>query len=496
MNIMKVFLACLGTESNTFSPFKTTLKDFEEQGIYHGRNGTGQKTAWAKVGDLWKKLSEDQGWQVVESLSAFATPGGITEKQVYQDFREEILIDLQQNLPFDLVLLNLHGAMVAEEYPDCEGDLLEKIRSIVGNNTIIAAEVDLHCHFTQKMLKNSDIIKSYKEYPHSDIADTAFQLFESCKILISSELPATTAIFNPKMLGLIPTTTPIAKKFVKEMRRAELDERILAVNFSHGFHYGDVPEMGSIIWVTTIDDFELAQSKAEEFGSKVYNLRYEIFNKYLSVNEFVKDCSRISEKPKIYADVADNAGGGATSDTTFLLEALISNNIQNSTIGMINDPETVEKAMQIGEENKADFIIGAKMMENTGNQIKISATITKIVPDFYLDFQQAGISILFPAGTLVNLHYKGIDILVNSIRCQVFTPEPYKAVGLDLSKKNVIILKSAQHFFKKFKKISPDISYVATPGNFSPIVTNLKFEFADTSIYPWIKDPLNRDGGK
>ena len=118
------------------------------------------------------------GMEVVESLAAFAEPGGPTVRQVYEDFRAEILADLAGAGAVDMVLLNLHGAMVAEGYDDCEGDLTAAIRAAVGEDVVIGVELDRHCSLTRKLVAAADVIVTFKEYPHVDVVERAAEVYD------------------------------------------------------------------------------------------------------------------------------------------------------------------------------------------------------------------------------------------------------------------------------------------------------------------------------
>src|SRR5215813_2584375 len=118
---------------------------------------------------LFRKLAAARGWEVAESLIANAEPAGKTLRKAYEGFRDEILADLKAALPVDAVLLDLHGAMVADGYDDCEGDLIDHVRQIVGKDVPIGVELDLHCHISDLMVRQATIIITYKEYPHTDV---------------------------------------------------------------------------------------------------------------------------------------------------------------------------------------------------------------------------------------------------------------------------------------------------------------------------------------
>ena len=174
---MRVFAATFMTETNTFSPFLTGMQNFEQSHLVRGGLVDDDPASDALAQVQWKKMTEARGWEFAESLCAFAQPAGYTLRAVYEQLRDEILVDLREALPVDMVLLNLHGAMVAHGYDDCEGDLTAHVRAIVGPDVPIGVELDLHCHITQGLVKSANAVITYKEYPHIDMVERAVELF-------------------------------------------------------------------------------------------------------------------------------------------------------------------------------------------------------------------------------------------------------------------------------------------------------------------------------
>ncbi len=153
---MKIFAAGIITETNTFSPMPTGLADFD---VIRAADLTPDQPSAAVEIEVFRQHSQEQGWPFVFSLYAVAEPAGLTVRSVYENLRDELLADLKAAL---------HGAMVAEGYDDCEGDLTAHVRQIVGPDVVIGVELDLHCHLTQHLVDQADLITIYKEYPHND----------------------------------------------------------------------------------------------------------------------------------------------------------------------------------------------------------------------------------------------------------------------------------------------------------------------------------------
>src|SRR6202022_2636436 len=173
----KIFTACLGTETNTFSSLPTGLQLFQETCLFRKRSYGDKVPMFGAPLAVWRRMAEAKGWQTVESLCAFAMPAGKTVKAVYEGFRDEIIADLKAALPVDAVLLSLHGAMVAEGYDDAEGDLIAHVRRVVGPDVPIAAELDLHGNVSRQKLENLTVMVLFKEYPHIDVPERAEELF-------------------------------------------------------------------------------------------------------------------------------------------------------------------------------------------------------------------------------------------------------------------------------------------------------------------------------
>ena len=195
---MKVFIASIATETNTYSAFPTGRAAFE---MNRGKDPVA--TAFRPHLARW---AAEEGHTLVFSLSTFAQPAGATVASAWAALRDELLADLQAAMPVDAVVLPLHGAMVAEGCDDCEGELLERARAIVGPRVPIGVELDLHCHFTERMRRNADILVAYKEYPHTDVLDRLAEVWRLTLDTAAGRIRPVTAVADCRMVGLWHTT--------------------------------------------------------------------------------------------------------------------------------------------------------------------------------------------------------------------------------------------------------------------------------------------------
>ena len=198
---MRVFTATLATETNTFAPMPTGLAAFREGGYYPAGTHPAHLTLFG--GPLWavRQRAAEQGWTVCEGLVAFAQPGGITTAHAWQTLRDELLADLRAAGPVQMVLLGLHGAMVAEGCDDCEGELLAAVRDIVGPDVVVGAELDPHHHLSEAMLRHADLLVSFKEYPHTDVLERAFELVDLCAATAAGRIRPQVGVADCQMIS-------------------------------------------------------------------------------------------------------------------------------------------------------------------------------------------------------------------------------------------------------------------------------------------------------
>ena len=386
---MKVFITCLGTETNTFSNMPTGLTNFEETMLYHGDATASSTALFAMPLVIWREKAEAAGAEVIESLSAFAQPAGNTVKSVYEDFRDEILADLKAAKPVDLVLLCLHGAMVADGYDDCEGDLTQRVREIVGPDTVIGIELDLLSSITQTLTDHADVIITFKEYPHIDPPDRAHELFDVCWRTLQGEVTPVMNVHDLKMISMWRTPVEPAASIVRQMHEFETQDEVLSVSLAHGFPWGDVPDASAKILVVTNNAVETGQKIASKLSETIWSLKDETHPTGLSIDDAFDTASKSESGPVILADHADNAGVGAPSDSTYILQAILDKNIENVAIGFFWDPVAVRFCVEGGEGAEFTLRIGGKGGEGSGQPVDLPITVRRIVDTAEQSFGRA-----------------------------------------------------------------------------------------------------------
>ena len=483
---MRIFAACLATETNTFSPIPTGLSDFNPV-----RSIDPTVPAEGHMLSVLYQHGKDCGDEVIFSLSAFAEPAGITVRSAYEELRDEILRDLQAAGPVNIVLLLLHGAMVADGYDDCEGDMIALVRQQVGSDVVIAVELDLHCHISQQAVDDTDIIITFKEYPHIDINDRAIELYDLACRASRGEVNPTTALVDCNMIGLYPTFNPPMCEFVKRMTATERQDKILSVSFAHGFPWGDVPYTDGKVMVITDNDPKLASDTGKSLANEIFALRHEIGFQSLPMEEAMSKAMASDKHPVVVADQSDNAGGGAPSDSTFALRWLLEHSVQNAAIAIFYDPHAVKMAKIAGPGATLPVRLGGKVGPASGDPLDLEVSVLAVTEEHVNQFPQLqGEPMKYPLGNTVALHCRGVDIIVSSLRSQCYSPKIFEDFGIDPTKKHLLIPKSMNHFAAAFAPIAGEIIYMAAPGAVAPIIERINYKHMPTADkFPWEAKP-------
>ena len=248
---MRIFTASLATETNTFSPVPTDRASFETAFYAGPGEHPDTPTLCSAPIVVLRRRAREEGFTLVEGTATWAEPGGLLQRKAYEDLRDEILGQLSAALPVDGVVLGLHGAMVAQGYDDCEGDLLERIRAIVGPNGLIACELDPHSHLTKKRVANADLLAAFLEFPHTDFLDRAEHVVDLALRTLRGEIRPVLSTFDCRMIDVFPTSREPMRGFVDRIRAMQGGDGVLSISLIHGFMAADVPDMGTQMLVVT-----------------------------------------------------------------------------------------------------------------------------------------------------------------------------------------------------------------------------------------------------
>lgn len=488
VSLVKIFAAGgPQTETNTFCSMPTTMEMFKESYLAFKGDDKENSNFWALPNQIWAKLAHERGYEYIESLRAGAEPAGPVEQPVYEKLRNTLLADLKEALPVDMVLLNLHGAMIAEHCLDCEADILTKIRALVGRDVPIGVELDLHANISDKTLALADIVVLFKEYPHTDVAARAHELFDLAEKTALRKITPITAVANCHIIGLFPTQLSPMKEFMATLKKIEQSHPdILSISVAHGFPWGDSPNLDAKIIVITNNNALLAKRFATSLAYELYSLREALKLNLSDIGtalEKFKEHSLKSLTPMTFGDFADNPGGGGIGDATFILQACLDAGVVGAAFLTIWDPQVVEMAFREDCGAEINVSVGGKCGRFSGPPVVEKAKVESLSEAVSQNFEGS----LLNLGRVAALSIKGNLVLVNSIRCQIYSHSPLSDMGFHVDQFKLFVVKSAVHFEAQFSQLGPVLK-VNSPGALNIRFEDLEYKYAPKNLWPFNKN--------
>jgi microcystin degradation protein MlrC len=481
---MNVFFAGLATESNSFSSIPTAEAAFA-RGQRRGEAVFADKGMYGEMARRLRELVEPEGGQVIPSLFAFAEPAAPTVQAVYERLRDIVLDDLRAAAPVDMVILFLHGAMIAQETWDCEGDILARVRQIVGPDTPVGAVLDPHAHLTEAMIAHATVLCFMKEYPHTDGLPRLQDAWRVCLGVARGNHRPTPAVHDCRMVSFWPTQSQPMRGFVDRMTALEGEDGVLSISFVHGFPWGDTPVTGAKMLVYADGDADKAASLAKSLGQEIWELREQTRIREVSMQAALDRVSAAREGLLVIADIADNAGGGAPADSTFMLRAILERGLTGVGLAILYDPQAVEFCHEVGVGAVIDLRIGGKLGPSSGDPLDVRANVMGLARKAV----QQGLSGLNAMGDAAWIRVNGVDVILAQTRTQCFHPTAFTALGLDPTTLKAVVVKSTNHFRAGFEAIAAEVLYVDTPGAIRSDFANIAYQHFRGPYWPKTETP-------
>ncbi|MBV2128567.1 M81 family metallopeptidase [Arsukibacterium indicum] len=484
---MRIFTASLATETNTFSPMYTDVHSFYAS-FYAppGQHPATPTLCSAPLIACREAVAADPSLQLIEGSCAWAEPGGLLNRQSYEHLRDEILQQLQQAMPVDAVLLGLHGAMVAQGYDDCEGDLLGRVRQIVGPKTIIGATLDPHSHLTAKRQTAANLLIAFKEFPHLDFMQRARELVQLALAAVRGQIKPEMNSFDCRMIDVLPTTHEPMKSFVAKIRKLEQQAGVLSISVIHGFMAGDVADMGTKLLVITDNQPERGQALAAELGIELYSFRGRTLPQFNDIASAL-DLAGMADGTTVLADVWDNPGGGVAGDGTLILEQIIARKLTGVAVGTIWDPMAVKLCFAAGEGADIALRFGGKSGATAGPPLDKRVRVERLQTNASQQFADSSV----PMGDCALISFDGIEVILNSNRCQSFDPSLFRALGIAPEERRILLVKSTNHFYQGFAPLASQIIYVDAGAPYPSDPKRNDYQKLRRPIWPINENPFN-----
>jgi microcystin degradation protein MlrC len=472
-------------ETNTFAPTKATYDAFVHGGGWP-RMELGndilkvvRNVNVGLAGFIDAALSE--GWELVPTIFAAATPSAHVTKDAYERIAKVLIDGIAAAGPLDAVYLDLHGAMVAEHLDDGEGEILARVRKVIGKDLPLVVSLDLHANVTPEMVEHADALIAYRTYPHVDMADTGRACARHLALLLKTKQRFAKAF--RQLPFLIPIswqcTNDQPTKSIYEKLAALQSDAVPTLSFAPGFPAADFADCGASVFAYGKTQAD-ADAAADKIAKIVEGHENDFDGRIYSPDQGVQLAMKLAKgakKPVIIADTQDNPGAGGDSDTTGMLRALVRNKAERAATGVIYDPESAKAAHQAGEGATVTLSLGGKSGIPGDAPYKETFVVEKlsdgnfIAPGPYFGGRQ------MEMGPSACLRINGVRVVVASHKSQLADQALYRYVGIEPTEQAILVNKSSVHFRADFEPIAEKLLICAAPGAMP----------ADPATLPWTR---------
>lgn len=469
---MRIAIAGFQHETNTFVAGETTLEDFEQADSWPGLTTGNEVTEVTRgmnlpIAGFIEAAGAVPGTVSEPILWCAAEPGPVVSNHAFDTISTRILQGLKSIAPVDAVYLDLHGAMVTQSLDDGEGALLSRIRAFIGSDVPLVASLDLHANLTEAMVDAADVLTVFRTYPHLDMAETGARAFEMLRNVLREGPPAKAwrqATFLVPLQAQHTGAAP-ARDLYNHLTTFDGPPGQLA-EIALGFTAADVADAGPAVLAYAATQTE-ANDIADCLLSRLEQVEDDFDTTLLPPAPVVAHAIEASKNGTvIIADVQDNPGAGASSDTTGLLRELIAQSAPDTLLGLIHDPELARQAHDAGVGACFSAQIGGRGPGDQPIQTKIRV---ESLSDGYCrytgEMYGGGVATLGLSAAL-RLENTEIRIVVTTIRNQCLDQAQFREFGLSPEKARIVCVKSTAHFRADFDKIGYLTLLTAAPGQF------------------------------
>jgi microcystin degradation protein MlrC len=476
-------------ETNTFSCIETDQQAFRDCYFLTGASAItergDQNTQLAGFLDVGRKFD----WHIDHVVSAAAGPSGKVTTAAF-DWIVDPIINAARANHYDGILLGLHGAMVTDFCEDGEGELLQRLRAVIGNTIPIAITLDLHANVSRKMCALANIIVSFKTYPHIDMRETGRHAGDILQRSLLGKIDPCTIRAGCPMLeevnGARTDTGPMID-WLRQARAWEQRDDVFAVSLNGGFASADIAEVGPTVLVTAEGDMSAHRAFADKLASDIWQHRHDVLNDYLDVGAAASIAVEFNPDrgPLIIADYADNPGAGSYGDATSLLRAMLDEGVSDACFGPMVDSETVQRLSQHKPGDLVQVELGGKSDPGFGGApLDLQVELLSLGDGHYVGggAMIGGLQRSFGPTAVVLIN--GIEILVTTVAQQLLDLQQFKCFGIDPMRKRVVALKSMQHFRADFEPIAGHIIVCDSGALCSPDYKQLEYKNVPRPIFP------------
>ena len=468
---MRIAIGGFLHESHSFAPRATGFEDFLKPGgfppLLHTKElvETLRPTSVCSAGAI--AAAEAAGAEIAPLAWSFANPAGPVTREAFERISALILAALSDALPVDGVFLELHGAMVSDDFPDAEGELLRRARAVVGPDIPIAVTLDPHANMTPLMARMADVLVPYRTYPHVDMRAMGVRATELLLARIARKAPWAMAF--RELDFLIPITSqctmvePMAG--VMAARAAIEAQHAVELAYCFGFPYADFDGCGQAIaaWAETP---EAAQAAVDALAADIAAREAAFAGGVMEAQEAVARALAAPRHPIVIADTQDNPGGGGHGDTTGMLAELLKQGAEGAVLAPMNDAEAAAACHAAGVGATVTLALGGK---SDGAPLQVTGVVERLSDGRFTLEGPMGKGNPANLGQTALLRVGGVRVVIVSRKMQAHDQAIFRHLGVEPAAQRIVVVKSSVHFRAHFQPIAAEVLVAAAPG---PVVAD------------------------
>lgn len=468
---MRIAVGGFQHETNTFAPMPATLADFQAPDAWPGLT-RGEELFEAVAGinlpvTGFVAEATRAGHRLLPLTWCSATPSARVTREAFEHVSRLLLEDLERHRNVDAVYLDLHGAMVAEHIDDADGELLARVRSLVGNDVPVFASLDFHANVSRRMIDAASALVAYRTYPHVDMAETGARTYACLQQLMDLPRPLRAWRSLPFLIPLTSQCTLI-EPLASIMDTVAAQERagVTTAGFTPGFPAADVAKCGPSVFAYGRESAAVAGC-VEELCEQIAARENEFALDIHSIESALLEISRSAgagHGPIVLADTQDNPGGGGNADTTSLIKALIERRVKHVLAGVLWDPDVATLAHGHGRGASFEAALGARSGFGEETPLRARFEVESLGDGRFSGTGPFYRGARMDLGPMALLRTGGISIAIASRKQQAADQAMFRHLGVEPASFDVLVLKSSVHFRADFGPIARRVLVVEAPG--------------------------------
>jgi microcystin degradation protein MlrC len=486
---MRVAVAELKQESNTFVPRPTTLADFDAWHHWQGDDVlTGLADTNSEIAGFLDILAEAD-MTPVPLLATFAMSGGKVDPGTFTMLCDELIAGLHEQGPFDGVLLALHGAMVVEGEDDGDGEIIERVRGVIGPDLPLVVSMDLHANLTRRCVQLANAIVGFRTCPHIDQRDTGRRAAAILvRMLRDGIRPAQGFVKIPMVVPASTHIHHLPGPFQRLMQAAAAAEgsEVLSASVFAVQPWLDIAEMGFATVAVVEDDAVRAQRIADDLANVAWNEREAFMaTELVPIDTAIERALGAPAGPIVLSDLADGTGAGSPGDATAVIAALLAADPPEPAYVCVRDPAAAREAIAAGVGAHVDLLVGGKLDNQFNQPVRLRGRVAFAGPARFRFEGEGYTGVEQDMGDCAVVRAGNVAVLILGNTVMTVDPAMYRAVGLEPAEAKIVVVKSHIQFRAGYDGIAHEIILLDSPGMSSDHLTALPFARIERPMFPF-----------